>query len=65
MIISMGKSLTYVVILTRGIHNIGKAIRNILTDLEGTPEISFSGITPKILTIENYVKNKKKLIGMF
>ena len=42
------------------IHNIGKAIRNILTDLEGTPEMSFSGITPKILTFEYYVKNKKK-----
>ena len=43
----------------RGILNIGKAIRIILTDLEGTSEMSFSGITPKILTFEYYVKNKQ------
>ena len=42
----------------RGIHNIGKAIRIILIDLEGTPEISFSGISPKILTFEYYAKIK-------
>ena len=45
----------------RGIHIIRKAIRNVLTDLCGTPEIIFPGITPKILTFEYYVKNKKKL----
>ena len=45
--------------VSRGIHNISNAIRNIPTDLEGTPEISFSGISPKILTFEYYVKNIK------
>ena len=39
-------------------YNKGKAIRNILTDLEGTPEMSFSRITPKIFTFECYAKNK-------
>ena len=43
----------------RELHEIGLTIRNILTDLEGTPEMSFSGITPKILTFEYYAKNKK------
>ena len=44
--------------VNRGILNIGKAIKNILTDLWRTPEMSFSGITQKIVTFEYYVKNK-------
>ena len=40
-------------------QNIGQAIGNILTDLERTPEMSYSGITPKILTFEYYAKNKQ------
>ena len=35
--------------INRAILNIGKAIKNILTHLWGRPEMSFSGITPKIL----------------
>ena len=38
---------------------------HILTDVNGTPEMSFSGITPEILPIEYNVKNQKVLIGMF
>ena len=44
--------------ICRGIHNIGKAIRNFLIDLWWIPEMSFCGITPKILTFEYYAKNK-------